>query len=220
MQFKKWLEATISKKNSGSNWNKSSEDFFGQRDKIQKKDISKILSDRNIIPANMKLKKLTQGSLATIYEHPTNANLLIKITPHKEDARNLWRGQKVKSECIVKLYGEPIELSPEMPRVYVMIVDKVVGVPMVYSTVEFIGLIGDKGRSRNKENASVEILYPSAYRESILEGHNKNTEVEYEKLSNLFKALYHLERIGIDMVDFSDNILDTGEAYVIVDLGF
>lgn len=205
MKFKKWLESAQVKTKY--------DNFFGQRDLIQKQDLGSLLGFK--VP----LKKIAQGSLATIYEHPKNPNWLIKVTSHVQDIKNIHKAQKLDSENVVKLFGNPQQV-PQNPNFYWIIVEKVNGSPMVYDTNSFIALIHGDYNEKLKD-ASTSILYTDGgIRRSILERYGKYSEEELEKLSSLFEALYKLSQIGIEITDFADNILDDGKKYVIVDLGF
>ena len=71
LNFKVWIE---------------SNDFDKKVDRkflTQKTDVGKLLG------FSKKLKKIKQGSFATIYEHPTENYKIIKITAHKSDVYNL-----------------------------------------------------------------------------------------------------------------------------------
>ena len=113
MNFKSWFEAlaTVDARNDA---------FFGQRDKIQKKDMGKLLG------FNVPLQKINQGSLATIYQHPTNPNWIIKVTSHREDVNNLVKAQRLGSPNIVKLFGKP-QPVPQNPRSFWMMAEKING---------------------------------------------------------------------------------------------
>ena len=64
-------------------------------------------------------------------------------------------------------------------------------------------------------------MEPKKQQIEILEKYNKNNPQEHDKLSSLFHTLHKLEKFyRIDLVDFQDNIMDTGDRYVLVDLGF
>lgn len=205
MSFKTWLEAT--------SVNSKFDKFFSQRDLIQKKDVGELLGFKQ------PLLKINQGSLATIYQHPKNPNWVIKVTSHKEDIQNIHKAQKLNSKNIVKMFGNPQQV-PQNPNFYWIIVEKVNGSHMVYDTNSFIALIHGDYDEKLKD-ASTSVLYTDGgIREQILTRYGKNSEEELEKLSSLFETLYNLQKIGIEMSDFSENIMDDGEKYVIIDLGF
>jgi hypothetical protein len=48
--------------------------------------------------------------------------------------------------------------------------------------------------------------------------YNSNNEEEHEKLITLFETMKKLEEINIHLVDLTDNIIDNGQRYVIIDL--
>jgi hypothetical protein len=128
MDFKSWLEALTAFDD------KQSEKFFGQRDKIQKSNMGKLLGFAK------PLIKINQGSLATIYQHPDNPDQVIKVTSHKDDLMNLHAAQRLKSRNVVKLFTKP-ELVPKMSKVFWAIEEKINAGPMIYDTGSFISLI-------------------------------------------------------------------------------
>jgi hypothetical protein len=205
MSFKTWLEAT--------SVNSKFDKFFSQRDLIQKKDVGELLGFKQ------PLLKINQGSLATIYQHPKNPNWVIKVTSHKEDIQNIQKAQKLNSKNIVKMFGNPQQV-PQNPNFYWIIVEKVNGSHMVYDTNSFIALIHGDYDEKLKDAATSVLYTDGGIREQILKRYGKNSEEELEKLSSLFETLYNLQKIGIEMSDFAENIMDDGEKYVIIDLGF
>ena len=209
MDFKLWLDSTVATADD-----RKSEKFFGQRDKIQNSNIGELLGFKK------PLIKINQGSLATIYQHPENENQIIKVTSHKDDLMNLFLAQKLNSRNIVKLFTRP-EPVPKMPKAFWAVEEKVNGEPMVYDTGSFIGLInGDRMESIKGAVKSIVYADTDRTRSMILDRFDKNNDEEYTKLSDLFETLLNLERMRISMVDFAQNILDDGDHYVIVDLGF
>ena len=61
---------------------------------------------------------------------------------------------------------------------------------------------------------------PTEKQAKVLDMYNINTPEEHERLSELFRTINELDKYGIDLMDFEDNIIDNGNHYVIVDLGF
>lgn len=55
---------------------------------------------------------------------------------------------------------------------------------------------------------------------AVLDRYGKNDDGEHTKLAELFVTLGNLEKYRIELSDFEDNILDAGDRYVIVDMGF
>ncbi len=194
MNFSKWLE------------NYADEKIFYQKEKTQKSDVSKILGFKK------PLKKVAEGSYATLYQHPTDKNKLIKITSHDEDVKNALKSQKSNSNN-----GEKIKKIPELNS-YAMIVEKIQGNPIIYTTSE----IYDLSLSGKFELAADWLDYePRKIQSAILEKYNNNNDKENGKLAELFRSLQQIKNFyKIDLVDFQDNIIDEGNRYVIVDLGF
>lgn len=166
------------------------------------------------------MKKVFEGSFATLYQHPTNVNLLIKITSHKSDIDNLIKSQRLNSNNIVKIikweHGEIVKKLPKLNS-YAIIVEKIYGKSMVFDTNSFLALTlnGNFELAKNWINSGGNDI-----QQKILNYFNKNTEKEHEKLSDLFETLFNLRRMNIDLVDFSDNILDSENKYIIIDMGF
>ncbi len=192
------------------------EKMFSQRDKTQKSDVSSLLG------FNKPLIKFSQGSFATLYQHPTDKNLLIKITSHKEDIKNIIKSQKIDSPNIVKAFpwdrkGTLIKDLPELNSLAI-IVEKIIGTSMVYTTGDFFDL------SLNGEFELAADWLDSTLQKKqkeILDQYSKNNIEEHYKLSSLFRALSKLERFyRIELSDFQDNILEAKDRYVIVDMGF
>lgn len=194
------------------------EKIFSQRDKTQKSNVSKMLGfDKPLI-------KFSQGSIATIYEYPNKKNLLIKVTSHKEDIQNIVRAQRLNSDNVVKVFpwNKEKEVIKSLPSLnsFAIIVEKISGGSMVYSTGDFFDL------SLNGEFELAADWLDSTVHKSqkgILDYYNKNNENEHIKLSNLFRTLNKLEKLyRIELSDFQDNIIDDDKKnrYVIVDMGF
>lgn len=201
MKFKKWIE---------------SEDVFSHKQNLQKeKNIGSILGFKS------PLIKVKEGTFATIYQHPKEKNKLIKITSHEEDVKNLLKCQNIKSDNVVKIFPwskkEKIKNLPNF-KSYAIIVEKIEGTPMVYSTPEFyqLGLNGKFELAKDWLNSG-----GKPEQNKILERHQKNNMEEQDKLSDLFHTLNTIKKFyRIDLVDFQDNILEEKNRYVIVDMGY
>jgi hypothetical protein len=204
MRFKQYFEAKL-----------SGEALFGQRDITQKSNVGKLLGFIN------PLVKFSQGSMATLYEHPADARLLIKVTSHEDDVKNLAKAQKINSPNVVKLFPwKNKKLIKELPSLnsYAIIVEKIVGDSMLYTSSEFIEL-----SLNGSFDLAADWLDGNLHKKQIvvLDRHNKNDIKEHYKLSGLFRSLHKLESFyGIELSDFQDNILDTVDRYVIVDMGY
>lgn len=202
MYFKKWLKFL-------------EQNMFLLRDKTQKLDLGKILGFKK------PLVKFSQGSIATIYEHPNTKDLLIKVTSHKDDVKNIIAAQKLKSDNIVKAFswksGEFIKQIQNINS-YAIIVEKILGPSMAYTTNEFFELSLD-----GRFELAADWLDANLHKRQIviLEHHQKNNLKEHAKLSSLFRTLHKLESFyRIELSDFQDNIIDSGDRYVIIDMGF
>ena len=201
--FKKWL------------LKETKVDMFSQRDITQQSNISALLG------FSKPLVKLSQGSIATLYQHPNKNNLLIKVTAHHEDAENIIKAQKLKSNNIVKAFpwknGEMIKDIPSINS-KAIIVEKLLASPMVYTTSDFF----DLSLNGQFELAADWLDYTLHKKQKlILDNYNKNNFEEHRKLSDLFKTLFELEKFyRIELSDFEDNIIDSKNDYIVVDMGF
>ena len=211
MFFKDWLNLSEAKTDYDA--------MFLQRDETQKQ----VSNFSNTLGFKKPLVKFSQGSLATLYQHPTNKNLLIKITSHKEDINNIVKAQRVDSPNVVKAFpwdkeGTLIKSLPSLNSLAI-IVEKVNGTPMVYTNNDFLVL----GLNGSFEKAADWLLGTMLKeQEAILNQYNKNNVDEHYKLISLFKTLSKLSgrEYRVELSDFDQNILDTGDRYVIVDMGF
>jgi hypothetical protein len=213
MEFKKWIEATASSKIE-----KASDDFFGRKFINRKIDPQFILSALGLSPNQELVVFNTTGSAAIIYEYPGDSTKLIKVTGDMNDAKafNKLYKSNFKSPNVVGCYM----VKKIAQNAAVIIVDKVDGGPMLYSTSELTAVI--QGDSYDEVcSASISLMRgkPDRTRDKILIRHGKNNPQEKMKLAQLFKTLCQLKGKGIDVFDFDSNILDNGESYVIVDLG-
>lgn len=201
MKFKKWVE---------------SEEVF-----LYKQNLQKEKNIGNILGFKSPLTKVKEGTFATIYQHPKEKNKLIKITSHEEDVKNLLKCQNIKSDNVVKIFSwnkkERFKALPNF-KSYAIIVEKIEGTPMVYSTPEFyqLSLNGRFELAKDWLNSG-----GKPEQNNILEKHQKNTIEEHDKLSDLFHSLSTIKKFyRIDLVDFQDNILEEKNRYVIVDMGY
>jgi hypothetical protein len=151
----------------------------------------------------------------------------------KTNGKKTHRNQKIPIKCVrckesffVKINsidymdwknGEKIKKIPELNS-YAMIVEKIQGKPIIYTTSE----IYDLSLSGKFELAADWLDYePRKIQSAILEKYNNNNDKENGKLAELFRSLQQIKNFyKIDLVDFQDNIIDEGNRYVIVDLGF
>ena len=193
---------------------KGIESAISSRDKAVKSNISKYLG------FNKPLELFAKGTFAAVYKHPTDEDKLIKVTAHKDDIRNTIKAQKLNSKNIVKLYPwENNKLYKEIPELksWAIIVEKIAGNPMEYTSSEFFILAynGDFDKAKDWLAAG-----GSKQQLNILAYHDKNNDSEQSKLADLFETLFKLQRSGIELSDFDQNIMDVENRYVIVDLGF
>lgn len=203
MDFRTWLEEIAHEK------------AFAQRDRTQKADVGRLLGFKT------NLMRYSQGSFATLYQHPRRRDRLIKITAHKEDVHNLARAQNLNSPNIPKLFdwedGKKVKELPSLNSVAIM-VEKIDGSPMAYTTGDFydLSLDGKFGL------ASDWIMHGGTPKQKkVMEKYGLDGEMEHSRLATLFATLRDLRKFyRIDLSDFQDNIMDAGGRYVLVDMGF
>jgi hypothetical protein len=187
---------------------------FGQRAKNAKMDHVKIITALGIKTNDRQLQQINQGSLATVYQHPEDPTKVIKVTADAQDAKNLVKAQRLGSPNIVKIYNS----AKISPRATALVADFVKGDSMPYNTNALLGLINGDDFEEARQ-AVRGILRPDRTRRKILTQLGMDSDEERMKLSRLFQTLAGLEKLGIDMYDFTDNILDAGSDYVIIDMG-
>jgi hypothetical protein len=204
VNFKEWVKEKY-----------DNEDIFSQKEKTQKTDVSKLLG------FDKPLKMFSHGTFATLYQHPKDKSKLIKITAHKDDVLNTVMAQKLGSPNVVKVFNWPdkqaIKKLPTLNSLAI-IVEKIIGTSISYENNDFYNL----SMGGNFELASDWLNSGGDKKQQlILNKYSKNTNMEQDKLSSLFAALFQIEKLyKIDLADFQDNILDAGDRYIIVDLGF
>lgn len=217
--FKEWLSIT----ENDSDY----ETLFSQGAKTRLENVGKLLGFKK------PLVEFSRGSIATIYQHPTDNNLLIKVTSHQDDIKNIVRAQGLNSPNVVRVFpwndGKMVKNLPTLNSLAI-IVEKVGGSPMVYTSSEFFDLslngkfdlaghiIDGNLTPYDKKLYAKEIKKQAA----ILNNRNKNNPLEHGKLTSLFNALNELASkvYRIEMSDIDQNIMDTGDRYVIIDMGF
>ena len=204
MSFKTWL---------GEDLDTAADKVFSQRGKNAKLPHSKILAALGIDHPDP-LRQINQGSLATIYQHPLDPMKVIKVTSDMNDAKNLVKAQKINSPNVVKIY----QSGKVNAKAVALVADHIRGDSMPYNTNALLSLIGGD-RFDDAATASRAIFRPDRTRDKVLNQLGLDTTEERTKLSQLFKSLAQLERLGIDVFDFTDNILDAGDHYVMIDLG-
>lgn len=189
-------------------------DIVTHKEKTQKSNIHSLLGFKQ------PLKLMAQGTFASIFYHPTDPNILIKVTSHKEDVQNTVRAQRANSDNVVKLYPWPdgkLFKPVSSLKSWAMLVERIQGEKMPYSTGHFYKL----DLNGNFENAAGWLnAGGTPQQNAILDIYDRNTDLEQSKLADLFNSLHSLRRYGIDLSDFDENIIDAGDRYVLVDLGF
>jgi len=204
MRFKKWIEAVDVLAQKASN-------TFVK----QKWNTDSILNALGLSP--VKLKTINTGSFATVYQHPTDPSKVIKVTSDKADGRRLVKAQQLHSPNVVRIHQ-----STQLPNgSWVLIADFVAGPSMPYTSNTLAALINGKTMMDDPAAAARKIVQigASPFREQILAKMGRDNNIERQKLAELFITLSRLEKLGIDMFDFTDNIIDVGKYYVIIDMG-
>lgn len=189
------------------------ENIFTARERIDKSNIGKLLG------YNKPLRKIATGTFSNIFLHPTDQSKLIKVTCHKSDVQNTIRAQRLNSNNIVKLYSwEDGQSAKPLPTIkaWALQVEKIDGPPLKYPTDYFLRL----GYMGSFEKAADWLKAGGSESQNKILQQYKADDTEKEKLAELFDALQSLSRIGIELSDFDQNIIDNGSRYVIIDLGY
>lgn len=209
MNFKSWLEG----RSSFASLDRESDVVFGKREKNKSLNIKDIF-DKLGIKTNKIPKQINHGSHANIYENPVDASRLVKITSDVVDAKNLIKAQRLNSPNIAKVFRSIVLDNGSIA----LDVQKINGTVPVYNSNTIAALI-DGDDFDDAEQASKDILNPSGTRLKILNQLGVSSSQELIKLSNLFKTLGRLSKMGIDIYDFTENIIDDGKNLVLIDLG-
>ena len=218
LPFKIWLSLT--EKNS------EYDKIFDQRDKTKNSNVGKLLG------FNTKLNIYSYGSFAVLYDHPTQKDKLIKVTSHESDIKNIVKSQGLNSPNIVKAFpwidGKMIKQLPTLNSLAI-IIEKIIGSSMSYRSSEFydLSLYGKFDLAAYLIDGNLPEYLQKKYGKEIkiqnqtLIYHDKNNPKEYAKLTDLFNTLSTISSsYRINLSDFEDNIMDTGDRYVIIDMGF
>lgn len=194
MKFRKWLEEF----EEFEDLDAMADEFFSQRARNEEIDDAIILKALGL-PGELVLKKIKQGSVANIYLHPQDETKVIKVTADMADGQHTRAAQQLQpNRNIVKLHKGPVQINN---KAIAMVLDYVHGEPMPYTAA-----------------AMIEMMDGNIDR--VLKHFNKETPAERSRIEQLLDTLSKLEHIGVNIFDLDgDNILNTGEAYVIVDLG-
>lgn len=159
----------------------------------------------------------TQGSHADIYLNPTDPGTLIKVTNDPTDAHNMIAAQSLNGPNVVRCHAHT---QAGIVGGTALLVDFVKGQSAPYSTPEFLGLIEGQQGNEPRDQAHIRIMQPDPFRTGILQSHGRMNTMEHLKLSELFRTLFLLESLlKVFLVDLAENVIDTGQAYVIVDFG-
>lgn len=207
MKFAEWLEAAIADDPIAA---KAQQVF-----RVQQWNSSPILKALGI-PGEHKLERVNSGSFATVYKHPLDPSKVIKCTRDARDVRNLLAAQSLNTPNIVKVYQ-----NVKIPNGFALVADFVTGPEMPYTSNMIALLLDGPKMLDTPQSAARKILQPGASpaRERVLNKVGRNTEEERRKLSELILTMGRLQAKGIDVSDWTDNVLDTGDHYVIIDMG-
>jgi len=234
MNFKLWLEAKKISEPSDvwgdddgleddetyySKLANRSEEMFGRRKKNEGMKFNVVLKALGLPSIRTQPKPIGTGSTANVYMHPQDQTKVIKVTGDFQDAQRFekLRRRKFQHPCIVNCYAV-VQVNP---TAMAMILDYVPGNVMAYGSMFPQLLLGDN--YEDAAEAAQSIMYGGEYDKSRAQVFQASgmpdTEEERERLSHLFDAIAQLERMGIIVADFNENIIDAGDRYVIIDLG-
>ena len=213
MRFKTWLEIR-----RFDDPDSIAEKIFARRDQNRNLDFNLILNKLELPETNETPNRVGSGSMATVYFNPFNKNQVIKVTGDMQDAKNFNKLIKsnFQSPNVVRCH-KVVKINSQAAA---MILDYVIGNEMEYSSGEFMALLnGDNFQDYREAIRNLSRGKIGQLRAEIMDKHQKDYNEEVPKLISLFKTLMSMEKIGIEMYDFAENIIDDGENYVIIDLG-
>lgn len=217
MRFKTWIEEYENQTATFSSLDQKADDFFRNASKMNI-PFDTILNALGLPKSNTKPKIIGKGTKATVYSNPHNPQQVIKLTSDRNDAKNFNNLLKKRflSPNVAKCYG----IAKAGPNAYAMLLDYVSGNAMRYTNEEFTTLIqGDNFTDYQEAILELNRAKFGKSRMRIFQNHNVNPLKETMKLVPLFRTLSQMEKFGIDLFDFDQNIIDNGTTYILVDLG-
>jgi hypothetical protein len=159
------------------------------------------------------IEEIGSGTMATVYKI---GNKVLKVTRDNKDVINTVKAQRIKSNNVVKIY----KLSREgLSNGTAMVLDFVDGQLAPFSTGEWHALIQGSGMDELSDAVKLMLTDNKGIRNKILTDHGLNDNKSRAKISELFKTLRMLQSINVNIDDLGDNIIDTGDRYVLIDLG-
>jgi len=174
-------------------------------------DINKLQKSLGINLSGM--QEIGHGTMATVYKIGDKA---LKITRDNKDVIHTVKAQRIKSNNVVKIH----RLSKDgLSSGTAMLLDFVDGPLAPFSTGEWHALIQGSGIDELSDAVKLILTDNKGIRNKILTDHGLNDNKSRSKISELFKTLRSLQSIGVNIDDLGDNIIDTGDRYVLIDLG-
>lgn len=159
---------------------------------------------------------INQGSFANIYSTDAD-DKIVKITSDISDFRNLSIANRIIPNHVPKIHKSTTKGIGK--NNVAMLIDYIEGKNFPLITNEMLKILQGDGFTADYEAARIRVLRPKGQIAKILECHNLMDKQDRIKIANLIKALSILDKSGIEMIDFDENIIDNGEKYVIIDLG-
>jgi hypothetical protein len=202
----------------GNSLDAQSEQLFNQKGVNEKGlDFNAVLKKLKLPPTTTKPTKIGEGSTALVYDNPHNPKQVIKITADINDALNFHRLIQTGFDhpCVVKCY----DIQKVGEKAYALLLDKIDGEVFTYSNY-FTHLIQGDSFEDPSEAANSIIQGLDRTRSQVFDMVGiRDTPQERQKLAAIFDGLAKLEEIGIDVFDVEENIIDTGDRYVLIDIG-
>jgi len=156
--------------------------------------------------------KLTRVASPPSTNTPTDPTKIIKVTADAADAKNIANFQSLPN--VVRLYK-----NAKVGAAYVLLVDFVDGPSMPYTGNTLLAIINGDNWDDVESFAKGKPLRMDKMRSKILKAAGKFDSEEVDKLGRLFKTLGTLAKRGVDVLDLTDNIIDNGTDYIIIDMG-
>lgn len=178
-----------------------------------------IVIDNNVLENSLGFtigKKYKEGGFAVVFHVEGDNNKLIKITSDHDDILKLIKANKNDVSGVPIIYSHT---TNGIKNGIAAVVQKIDGNSIKYSNMEMHALVGGRHGNDSIKNAMISILKPNDIRLKILESHNSNNKKERYKLYYLFETIMRLNKLGIYIDDYDDNVIDNGDKYIIIDLG-
>ena len=203
---------------SFDNLDTQSDRFFGRKNANKGIDFNKVLKAFGLRPFKGSPKIIGEGSTATVYVNPYNYHQVIKVTGDGNDASNFNKLLKkgFQHPSVAHCYN----VRRIGPQAYAILLDRVEGQVFAYGSM-LTDLIQGDNFEEPAEAANSILKGPlNNIRQKVLDEVGiQDSHRERKKLAVLFDGMAKLEAFGIYIFDVGENVIDTGDYYVLIDIG-